>query len=626
MRYIFLFLLAAVLVGLLHIGPPLMIWKNFKDAGNEFALAQYKTYRDSLQAYLPRAREIYDGHFPPAELYGEDRSSPTIQNPLPPLFFAGFLYLFKGNLNAAYLGAQFFFSAVIFSLFAFLGWLLWRSKLWAMFFGLVGTLTPIPLKLPFYKWQGFAEFQAFFLNNFIPFIRTQFDQLYLARIDEPLLTYPIYLFAIAAFFIFWRKPSPRLGVFAAIPAGLLFYTYFHHWVYWIIVLGIVFLLVLIFYRTNKALIKNFLIFWGCLAIITIPYFVTYFLFNNLDTAQDFVWRAGVTFGHTLGVGRENAPDLIVYLALIILTYLFYFKRNREKAVLFFGLILAMFAVWNIQLVIGYVPVPHFFRRSISPIIFIIGFDFLYYLFGRVRAGNYPLVKRFGVAVLILLSVFVVAKKAVNIFAIKKNIQPHLVDYYTFPNGVAESWRWINDNLSGEPRVISPSTLNSFYLASYTSVRPFMPTAFTTLLPMAEIEERYLISHKLFGVPEQTLRARLKGELPLDCSDYQCFPDKGSNLNDSMWNLYGNYFASRYGSFKNFIAKAEQQAPKAKRLAKAEELLSRYRELKTEWADFDGDYVYYGPLEKHLIELDLSKLKNLMLVYQNSSVEIYKIRR
>ena len=624
MRYIFLFLLVAVLVGFLYIGPPLMISKNFKDSGNEFILAQYKTYRDSLQAYLPRAREIYDGHFPPAELYGDDPSAPTVQNLLPSLFFAGFLYLFKGNLNFAYLGAQFFFSAVIFLLLCFLGWLLWRSKVWAMFFGLVGVLTPIPLKLPFYKWQGFGEFQAFFLNNFIPFVKTQFDQLYLARIDEPLLTYPIYLLAIVAFVIFWQRPSLRSAVLAAIPAGLLFYTYFHHWVYWVLVLGMVFLLALIFYRANRVLIKNFLIFWVSLAIVAIPYFITYFLFNNLATAQDFIFRAGVTFGRTLGIGRENAPDLMVYFALMILTYLFYWKRNREKAILFFGLISAMFMVWNIQLIVGYAPVPHFFRRSISPIIFIILFNFIYDLFSRIRIGGYPLLRRLGAAALVLLSLFLVAKKALNIFVIQSNIQPHLVDYYTFPDGVAESWRWINDNLGNEPRVISPSTLTSFYLASYTGARPFVPTAFTTLLRNAEIEDRYLVSHKLFGLTETTLRARLLGEIAVNCREYECPPDQDSNLNDSLWNLYGNYFASRYSSFGNFIANTGGEIVREKQLEKVGELTDRYRKLDADWTTIETDYVYYGPLERQIVAADFSKNKNLTRIYNNSSVEIYKI--
>lgn len=618
------FLLVSVLVGFLYIGPPLAIWGHFREQGNEFVLAQYKTYRDSLQAYLPRAREIYDGHFPPAELYGSESSAPTVQNPLPSLFFAGFLYLFRGDVNSAYLGAQFFFSTAIFLLFAFLGWLMWRSKLWAAFFGLVATLTPIPLKLPFYKWQGLSEFQAFFINNFIPFVRTQFDQLYLARVDEPLLTYSVYLAAFAALVMFWQKPSARRAVCAGVVAGLLFYTYFHHWVYWAVALGSLFILTLVFYRGNRGLVKNFLLLWACLAAVAIPYFVTYFRFSALPGAEDFTLRAGVTFGRAIGVGRENAADLSVYLILAAGTYFLYWRKSREKAVLFFGLIAAMFIVWNIQLVVGYAPVPHFFRRSISPIMFIVLFNFIYDIFSRIKFGDDPFLKRAGIAVLAVLSIALTAKKAVNVLEIRKNLQPHLADYYVFPNEVAQSWRWINENLEREPRIVSPSTLTSFYLTSYTSARPLLPTAFITLLPISEMEDRYLISHKLFGVTREVLLGRLEGKIPLGCSGYGCAPDLSSNLNDSFWNLYGNYFASRYGEFKKFIARAEQPRIKEARVGKINELLQRYDGVPANWSKIEADYVYYGPLERQIVAVDLSKDKNLHLVYDNLSVAIYKI--
>ena len=146
------------------------------------------------------------------------------------------------------------------------------------------------------------------------------------------------------------------------------------------------------------------------------------------------------------------------------------------------------------------------------------------------------------------------------------------------------------------------------------------------MAVREMEDRYLTSHKLFGVPEEVLRARLAGELPLDCSGYECFPDKDSNLNDSFWNLYGNYFASRYGNFRNFIAKAPQDAVKEKRLEKIEELVDRYRDLEVDWAAVAGAYVYYGPLEKQIASADFSKNRNLSLVYGNESVEVYKVIR
>lgn len=617
-------ILTAVLVGLIYSLTPLMVWKHFHDSGERFVLAQFKTYRDSLYTYLPRAREIYDGHFPPGEIFAS-KQAPTVQNFLPTLLFSAFIFLFRGNMNLAYLGAQFFFSGIIFIILYLLGWILWRSRPWAIFLGLVGTLTPIVTKLPFIKWHGLSEFMAFFVNNFIPLVKTEFDQLYLARIDEPLLTYPIYFLAILAFFIFWQKPSRWRAIFAGAAAGLIFYTYFHHWVYWVVVLGILFLYVLFFARKNKALFRNYLILLAALCLVAAPYFINYLRFSGSVAAQDFVYREGVTYGRSLGIAAENLADYAVYLGLAIATYFLYWKNNRGKAVLFFGLILAMAVVWNVQLVVGYSPVPQFYRRSISPVIFIILFDFIYTLAQKVEISK-PGLKKTAAAILAILSLFVVVKKVVNIAEIEHKIQPALLDYYNFPSEVARSWDWINADLGKEPTVLSPSTMTSLYLATYTSARPFLPTAFATLLPMREIEDRYLLAHKIFGVTEETLRQRLAGKVPADCEGYQCFPDKMSNLNDSFGHIYGNYFPSRYLNFHDFVFGGNGDLIAEKRAEKIDELLARYRQLKIDWKSLEADYVYVGPMEKQIGIADPSHSKNLKLVYQNSLVEIYQVQR
>src|SRR3989344_8137023 len=163
--------LVGILVGLFYIGPPIMIWEHFSAAGDEFVLAQFKTARDSLYTYLPRAREIYDGHFPPSELYAA-AESPSIRNPLPSAIFAGFIFLAGGDINLAYLGAQFVFSAIIFALFYVLGLLLFsKSRLWSLLFAFLATLTPIALVLPF-QHSGLGEFINIIFKNFIPLVKT----------------------------------------------------------------------------------------------------------------------------------------------------------------------------------------------------------------------------------------------------------------------------------------------------------------------------------------------------------------------------------------------------------------------------------------------------------------------
>ncbi len=614
--------LSSLLVGWLYIGPPLMVRKNFVDSGHDFVLAQYKTYRDSMHVYLPRAREIYDGHYPPAELYDSNKRS-TIQNLLPTTLFAAFVFLFKGNVDYAYLGAQFVFVGIIFALFYVLGRILFNSRWWALFFSLVAVLSPIPLKLPFYKWRGLVEFQAFFVNNFFPFVRTQFDQLYFARIDEPLLTYPVYLSAILTFFVFWKKPTTTLAVLSGVLAGLLSYTYFHHWIYWMSVLLVLFGWVVFFGRTDRGKLKTYLILLFSTAVTLVPYFWQYLSFSKLATAPDFIFRAGVAYGRSLGLVKANIPDYLIYFLMAGLVYWIYWKHDNKKCVLFLGLIAGMFLVWNIQLVVGYLPVPHFFRRSISPILFIITFNVICDVV-KMLGLKWRYLYKTSIIALTILSLFIVTKKINNIFLIDCCIQKHIASYYKFPDEVAESWRWVNINLEGENSVLSPSTMTSFYLTTHTSMRPFLPTAFITMLSMAEMEERYLKSHRFFGVSDDIFSRRLGGKLESGCYEYECFPDKGSNLNDSFGDLYGNYVNSRFGSFKSFTDVSYIGPVYKKRQEIIEKMSERYAKVLPDRYGIDVDYVYMGPLEEQINKVDFSRYDNLKLVYKNPSVSIYEM--
>mgnify|MGYP001598526724 FL=1 len=58
--------------------------------------------------------------------------------------------------------------------------------------------------------------------------------------------------------------------------------------------------------------------------------------------------------------------------------------------------------------------------------------------------------------------------------------------------------------------------------------------------------------------------------------------------------------------------------------KADELIAAYPKIFANWKGVDADYVYYGPWEKEITKIDLSKDPGLDLAYKNQDVEIYKI--
>ncbi len=136
--------ISAILIGSLYITPPLIIKYRLQKEGKVFAL-NYEIYRDEL-LYLSRAREIYDGHFPPSDLHF-DEQRPTVQNPIPSLILAGMIALASGNVQVGYLIAQFIFTPMIFLIFYWLGKNLFESTTWAILFAYVGILTPIALRI-----------------------------------------------------------------------------------------------------------------------------------------------------------------------------------------------------------------------------------------------------------------------------------------------------------------------------------------------------------------------------------------------------------------------------------------------------------------------------------------------
>ncbi|MEK6897190.1 MAG: hypothetical protein AABW93_01520, partial [Nanoarchaeota archaeon] len=65
----------AVLIGFLLTTPQVLLWGSISRSGADFLLMQQNTYRDEFFQYMPRAREIYDGHFPPTGIYADELGS-----------------------------------------------------------------------------------------------------------------------------------------------------------------------------------------------------------------------------------------------------------------------------------------------------------------------------------------------------------------------------------------------------------------------------------------------------------------------------------------------------------------------------------------------------------------------
>lgn len=603
-----------LLVGLLNVLPPFLIWLNTYNSGNLFLLAQQTNYKDEFFQYLPRAKEVFDGHFPPAGVYANETGLSPL-NPLPPLIFSLFLRLFDGNINGAYLTAQFFFGSLIFLLFFVLGFVLFKSQSFALFFSLVGVLTQIPQFL--FRYYD-RDFLGIVFKKFIPIVKTPISKMYLARMDDPMLTFPFLLASLFFLYFFWIKPRIITALLAGLFSGLLAYVYLHYWLFVTVFIGIM-LLLMLGLKSEKLNPKPYFILGATFFLILVPYFINYFNFISLDSAVDYAFRLGKETNRFLIWEYLKSPsgftiviNQFIYLSLLGLIYFFYLKKTnnsyrKKKGIFFLGLILTMFLVWHLPLLTGFGFALAHFNKPINLIVFTILFDIGYEIFKNIRF-RFSYFGRVIILGVIILSLSLSVKHIINTIIFLQPPPDQLSAYY-FPEEIVSSWYWSNINITGESRIVSDSLVTSLYLASYTSLRPYLATGFISGLSNSELENRFYVSNKLFRVPGEILDRRFNGDFINGCLDRICFKDAGLNTDFGKTRWYLTSSAWSQTSF-----------------AKGPDIvLKKYKDLPVNWYQTGSDFVYYGPWEKQFSLIDLSKDSNLELVYKNAQVEIFKIK-
>lgn len=465
---------------------------------------------------------------------------------------------------------------------------------------------------------NWREFLGYFVKQFWPGVNTQIDKLPLTRLDFPLLVLPFFLMAFLALLAFWERPRPRNAILAGVTAGLLGYVYFHTWVYWMAVVGFMAIATFIFYRHDAERIRGIAIAVASAVVTLIPYAINYFRFAAAPGHKDFILRLSLAEGREF-FWRGLGFDYLAYAAVGVLIAFLYFKRDRSRMMFLLALLAAMFAVWNVQLLTGFVPASDHWPKAVSIVLFIISATILFELSRRamIRWSRLTLLIP---AFLIVGSLAVATKKVVNVVSLSRDPQQWVMNKYAFPKEIADSWEWINGNIPGEPRIVSSSFLTSQYLAVYTSARPYLPQSIISPLETAELERRYLVSSRLFEVPDAVIAAQLAAKAPpMECDEPYCYY-RDENFGKLTDDLYACFFSR--GSVNTYFRQGCGRVPEERR----RELLVRYATLRPAWQDIEVDYVYYGPWERQFSEPSFDRDSRLALVYQNSLVEIYRIRK
>ena len=603
-------ILFAIIIGALYSAPQFFI-RNFLENNLkvDFVTRPFVSMADGGDAYFQFARNFSVGNFPPGDLFF-DNSKPNIYPLLPPVFLGSLIKITNGDVSTAYILANFIFPPILFLLFILIGWVIFeKDKLFSIFFGIVGVLTPISL-LTDRVFFNLDNFLNIFLKNFYPGIKTYIPILFFSRVDWPLLTSIVYLLSILFLLRFWVKPTNFLSIISGFFCGLLFYVYFHNWVFIVVFLGVLLFLSILF-KEKERLRKLFLLLVS-MGITSIPYFITYFKAKNFNGYNDLINRLYLEAGR--GINFSSWRSYIFYLLIFILIYFIFYKKNKVKFIFYSSIIISSFVVWNIQVVVGYVPHSDHWPRSINPFLFIIIFDLFFNLYKKYCGKSlYSInVKRFfAILVIFFLIPSLFSKKILNaIYFIRPDM--NIVSDFTLPKEILDSYKWL-DKHGNKNTVFSDSFVTSIYLTGFSSSKPNLPWGGAALIPNYEMEEYFIKSNKLFSVPEDVFEKRLRNGKGLLCRENCSSHYIDENIFGARSYLYQLYY-------KNVISEGNKDIPDTK----ISELVSRYKSADINFDYIGSGLVYSGPFEKVFSDPKFISDKRLELVFKNSSTEIYKI--
>ena len=610
----------AAIIGLFHITPQLFIRSAVEQSGGTYLWLQVPNFSDETILYVPRAREVADGHVPPGDLQVENnKGKPTVFPAVPPLLMGGLIRIFAFDVNAAYLFVNVVSPALIFLLLYALGRTVFTNRSWAILLGTIGALTPLYVRIP-RAFDSLETFSNIVLKNFFPYINTYLDRTFLTRIDDPLLTVPFFLLAMYLLLRLWLRPSRNRAIAAGAAVGFLAYVYFHYWVFAVVLMG----LLLMFTAAKRRDAFKWLLLGACIAsLLSVPYLLNYIAFSHLPTAAEVSSRLGIEHGRAfrfMSVWR----DYLVYLGAAAAVFWLVPKKEFHFRQFSFVALATMFVVWNLQLVTGFVPDPDHFERPNNILLLLITFAALFFGLQRLLTWySREHVKRILVALAAVLVILLLVKQVINTAGFV-HPTPAIIEKYSFSQDVLDSWRWVDNNVPRETVVLSPSFITTHFLMSYTASNPYLLTGLNSIASNREIEDHFTTAYKLFDVDRSAVAALLHGDSDFfcarGCTTYEWFNTK------SLWrNLYNYSYVDQSFEAPLFQIADSRSVNRSIPEPVIQDILARYDLSRPTWSGTGAAYVYIGPWEHQLSSIDADKDTTLELVYRNPTVSIYRIR-
>lgn len=313
--------------------------------------------------WLPRVRELMDGHGFGSIYFKEGKDDPYLFQPLGSGLVAYPAKALGLTINDAILFFHIVFSALVFwAVYAFI--ILFSKEKWAALSGASVILFA----------NGVLSISGLttLLHGAPP--------TWFLDIDLPVNPAMIYFFIFAfltAFWLYYERRAWYWGAMAAVLLGLNFYNYFYSWTYLFSFVGCMVLLYAGRREWREALRLAYVPLGA--VVFAIPYGINLYRASQYPTFAEVGMRQGIIYSH--------APLFIGFLVLgALVTYLVFFPRhNKQPYILGLALLLAPFVTLNQQLLTGKVMQPgHYHWYLHKPLAVILLLVLVFYFLSKFK--------------------------------------------------------------------------------------------------------------------------------------------------------------------------------------------------------------------------------------------------
>lgn len=429
-----------------------------------------------------------------------------------------------------------------------------------------------------------------------------------SRLFVPALTMIFFSAFLLAFSKLYKNEKSKWYqiIVAGISYGLLFYVYFYYWVFATIalILGII----ILWLMKDKKKGEESVIAFGIGIAISLLHWFRYFLLSENPNFKEYVSRVGIEYTHA---PRWESLDFVILVMLLGVILWFLRKLIGMRTVIFLvSLLAATIVVLNIQVVFGFTPQPDHWTSRVNLYIFILSLMIVLFFIAR----TYSFV-RWSKGMLI----------AILVISFSAQIQAASATRYDFgpSSEFRAAYRWINQNVPRDAVMVTPSVRSRMLLPYFTHANVYLPMACLSLAPQEEIIDRYREVYSAFKIPKELVFNSLV--IPTDTSSKY---DQAIYLEEIETN-----FAIFCDKFNPAYRRGQSDKRELQYRGAPEELITQFM------ADYQGqpspdfknlkrraDFIFWGPGEKLISQIDPVEKEELELAYSNDLVKIFSIKR